>query len=234
MLRRRGLIAVIIAVLGIAAAPTLSYSAAAGTAATRETKAQKLARQLKACRRDKSKSKRRACEKHLTKCYGCQRPSTHAREEQVRRLRESREAREREEHRQQEREAREREEASSATLIIHVYSEGYEPPGKPGTCAERLLARAAKVPREELECHGETLWERFPEESEPVRITRLENPPRLGPDGELLIPSLVTSERTVHVAPGRYELVADVTAAETVTVSEGQTVEVRLIIYDKG
>ena len=64
-------------------------------------------------------------------------------------------------------------EALSATIIVHVYGELYEPPGEPGTCAERLRSHSRRVPGEEVECDGETLLERLPDETEPLPIRRL-------------------------------------------------------------
>ena len=73
MLERRALIGLIVAILGVAAIPAVSYSAA-GWAANKETKAEKLSKALKACKRDKLKSKRSACEARAKQLYGSHAP----------------------------------------------------------------------------------------------------------------------------------------------------------------
>lgn len=86
-------------------------------------------------------------------------------------------------------------EALSATLIVHVYEEGHQPPPV-----------------------------RKPEESMPLRIARL------GTAGEVLA-STDTSQHTVHVVPGRYEVAASAGGApQTVEVSAGQELEVTIAI----
>ena len=85
----------------------------------------------------------------------------------------------------------------------------------------------------EEECRGNTLWIRHAEEATRLRITRVENPPRLGANGEILKDSLVTPEHTIHVAPGRYEIGLGIETKytpATVTVNVGETLEVRVVI----
>lgn len=115
-------------------------------------------------------------------------------------------------------------EALSATLVIHLYSEGAIP--VPG-CAELPPAKRPEE-RGEVECRGNVLWERRQEEG-PVRITRL------GASGEA-VGSLVTAERTVHVAPGVYEVTSTGGTRSTpqkVTVRAGQTLEVAVKLVSK-
>jgi hypothetical protein len=87
----------IVAILGIAAMPAASYSAAAGST-KKETRVEKLRKELKACKKkDRSRSARRRCESLLRPGPGGPRSR-----------------RELEEHKRQE-------EALSATIIVHVY-----------------------------------------------------------------------------------------------------------------
>ena len=67
------MIGLIVAILGVAAIPAVSYSAAAW-AEKKETKAEKLSKALKACKRDQLKSKRRACEARAKQLYGLHTP----------------------------------------------------------------------------------------------------------------------------------------------------------------
>jgi hypothetical protein len=128
-------------------------------------------------------------------------------------------------------------EALSATLIVHVYGEGGLPVagGPKGLTCEEVLRGLPSREGVENECRGGDLWTKVDDESMLLSITRL-NPGGavpLGPDGEILRNALVTKEHTVHVAPGRYEVALAVDTKytpETVTVREGQTVEVELII----
>jgi hypothetical protein len=103
------------------------------------------------------------------------------------------------------------EEALSATLIIHVYTERHS---GVANCEEVVRAKPPEA-GVAVECRGNVLWEKRQEQT-PVLITRI------GAGVEAL-GELVTSETTVHVVPGLYEI-----AREKVTVSAGQTLEVTL------
>jgi hypothetical protein len=122
-------------------------------------------------------------------------------------------------------------EAPSATIVVHVSSVGTIPVRQGADCAEEGLEEGVRAKRPgggEVECDGDEVTTRRPEEGLPLRITRL------GARRE----TLETSEHTVHVAPGLYEIALNhpsgVYKKQEVTVSKGQTVEVRLLIVDEG
>jgi hypothetical protein len=190
-----------------------------------ESNKQKLAKALKVCKKDTSKSKRKKCRAAARKRY--QKQARREAEEQKRREAEEKPKREAEEKKRLEEEVRAKREGEekrkfTATLIVHVYRAGTIPLKN---CAEAALHFEPGV---ELECNGNELTERRPEESVPLVITRL------GVGGEVR----ETSEHKVHVAPGAYEVALNdypqVYKKQEVTVSEGQTVEVRLVIIDEG
>lgn len=196
MLRRRALIGAIIAILGIAAAPAVSYSAGARATKT-ETRAEKLRKALKACKKDKHKSK-----VERKRCVTTVPPPRPSSSEEVQRRREAREAREREERAQSE-------EALSATIIVHVFA---------SYAQECTLEQAANH-----KC------EPSPEEGVQLRVSRLGS-------ADEAASSIDTSEHTVHVAPGRYEVALTVDTAykpQQVTVTAGQTQEVTIEILRK-
>jgi hypothetical protein len=114
--RRGALIGMLVAVFGIAVTPAVSYSTAVA-AAKKETRAEKLKKALEACKKDKSKPKRKACERRL------QRPSSHPRASHRKEN-----AHEQEEKRLKEaREAREAEETRPGMLVVHVVGSGGQP-----------------------------------------------------------------------------------------------------------
>jgi hypothetical protein len=108
----------------------------------------------------------------------------------------------------------------AATIIVHVSRVGTIPVKD---CAEVVDAKPPEA-GVERECRGNELTTRRSEESLPLLITPL------SPAGE----SRETSEHTVHVAPGRYEIAVNRYEGKQVTVNEGQTVEVSLVILDEG
>ena len=174
VLKRGTLIGVIVAILGMAAIPTVGYSAAAGAGTKKETRAQKLAKELKACKKAKPERKRKRCEKRVLDRPG--RAPRRTPEQEETRRRESREVRERE--------AAAApvptttaptiipppvEEAPSATLIIHVFTFGG------GRLTPEEVARYPNGGR--------------PDEGQPLRISKL------GPNGEVLSSIASSSHR---------------------------------------
>jgi hypothetical protein len=225
---RRALIGTIVATFGIVSTLGVGYSAEAKPGTSH--RGQKLANALRKCEKDKSKSKRERCQKTAKAKYksmaetgghkrtgaatppvtGATGPTGPTGTMPAR-----------------------PEEALSAMLIVHVYAEGGEPvSGGPEACMEKIHRPGAEGGFEE-ECRGNTLWVRHAEEATPLRITRVENPPRLGADGEILKDAVVTPAHTIRVAPGRYEIGLGVQTKytpATVTVNAGETLEARIVI----
>lgn len=210
-MRRAVLAAAVLAILGIAVAPAVSYSTAA-RAMKKDTGAEKLRKALKACKKDTSKRKRKACE-HRARVIPAHHPAPtnppETSEEQEKRLRESLEGRERERLLREspeirERERREREEVLPGTLIVHVIGNGGPPPGGPHSL-----------------------------ENQPLRVWKL------GPFGEItgeIINVAEAAGHTVTVSPGEYmiEVLGEkggVALNEMrATVTPGQEVEVTIDI----
>ena len=221
---RKALIGLLAAILAVAAMPAASYSAAVG-GTKKETKAQKLARELKACKREKSKSKREACEKKAKKCY-CTQPSP----EQRRRIRESREVREREER------GLERPTTTTTpptpyppTAPITTISATPGPTPPRPTVTQPPPEAPTEVASAMLTVYAYTLdgsFGRHLVEGELVRITRLGV-------GEEALGTIETHEYIVHVVPGRYKVTAGgglESASTEVEVTAGQELIVTLYI----
>jgi hypothetical protein len=190
---RRVLIGTIVAIFGIAGALGTGYSAGAKLGSGHGT--QKLARALRACKKNRSKSKRRKCERTAEAKYESKTKTgdhkgtgtgtttgigtTETATGTV---------------------ATEPPEDLSATVIVHV----------------NVVVAGCREPG-------------GPDETAPIRITRL---PASG-----LIHSIETSEHTVHLVPGNYEIRATIPnaggtprAPQDVMLSAGQTQEVTLEI----
>lgn len=229
---RRALFGTVVASFGIAAALSVAYSAGAKPGSSDH--AQTLAKALRTCKKDTSKSKRRKCEKTAEAKYRSETTTggekgpgaatttgagmatgtgtgtgvgtgTGTGAPSTGMTTSA-------------------PEALTGTIIFHEYGIGGPP--LPGT----------DVPV----CHGTTC----PQEGGKVYVARVGEGERLGPNGEILS-SIETAERVIHVAPGEYEVGRKVTvvhdgpAGETeplgtthyyetqrVTVEAGQTVEV--------
>jgi hypothetical protein len=117
-----------------------------------------------------------------------------------------------------------------ATLVVHVYSLR--------TVGVRSCA-AVPEPSEsgvEYECADNVLRLKRWEETWPLRVTRRTS-------GEWSLGSLETSEHTIHVVPGLYEIaptsgypnttLGNVARAQQVTVGEGRTVELTFVILSE-
>jgi hypothetical protein len=118
----------------------------------------------------------------------------------------------------------------AATLVVRVYGVGTLSLRHGADCAEEGLQEGVRTKRPsggEWECKGHELTSWIPIEGVPLVITRL----GVGGAGPS---TFETSNHTVQVAPGLYEIALNdphqIYKKPQVTVSEGQTVEVSLEI----
>ena len=141
----------LIAIFGIAGTAAVSSSSAVA-AAKKETKAEKLKKALEACKKDKSKSKRKACEHRARSQPGGPKGPTSREKKEI--------AHEQEQKRLKEaREVREREETRPGMLIVHVV--GSAAPGGPQPLESQLLRLSLLGPFGEITTSMETTEHTF-------------------------------------------------------------------------
>ncbi len=137
----------LVAIFGIAGTPAVSCATAV-RATKKETQAEKLKKALEACKKDKSKKKRKACEHRArSRPGGPNLPTSHEKEssheQEQKRLKEAREAQEREETR-------------PGMLVVHVIGNGGPPPGGPHSLESQPLRVSLLGPFGEITTSTET------------------------------------------------------------------------------